>query len=94
MVTLPDDVAVVKEYLTELASELQLPSLPKLGAMIETPAPALSAREIAKHLDFLSFGTNDLTAIFTALLDKSFRPFPRSTSRRSRRFGIRAVFPR
>jgi phosphoenolpyruvate-protein kinase (PTS system EI component) len=36
-------------------------SLPKLGAMIETPAAALSALEITKHVDFLSFGTNDLT---------------------------------
>ncbi|MHC4844277.1 MAG: putative PEP-binding protein [Planctomycetota bacterium] len=61
MVTLPDDVVVVKEYLTQLGSEMQLSSLPKLGAMIETPAAALSAREIAKHVDFLSFGTNDLT---------------------------------
>ena len=61
MVTLPDDVAAVKECLTKLGSELQAPSLPKLGAMIETPAAALSAREIARHVDFLSFGTNDLT---------------------------------
>jgi phosphoenolpyruvate-protein kinase (PTS system EI component) len=61
MVTLPDDVQVVKEHLTQLGSELQMSSLPKLGAMIETPAAALSAREIAKHVDFLSFGTNDLT---------------------------------
>ena len=29
--------------------------------MIETPAAALSAREITKYVDFLSFGTNDLT---------------------------------
>ena len=41
MVTLYDDVTVVKEYLTEMASELQMSSLPKLGAMIETPAAAL-----------------------------------------------------
>jgi phosphoenolpyruvate-protein kinase (PTS system EI component) len=61
MVTLPDDVAVVKEYLTQIGSEMHMSSLPKLGAMIETPAAALSAREIAKHVDFLSFGTNDLT---------------------------------
>ena len=61
MVTLPDDVAAVKECLTQLGSELQISSLPKLGAMIETPAAALSAREIANHVDFLSFGTNDLT---------------------------------
>jgi phosphoenolpyruvate-protein kinase (PTS system EI component) len=61
MVTLPEDVAVVKECLAKLGSELKMTSLPKLGAMIETPAAALSAREIAKHVDFLSFGTNDLT---------------------------------
>jgi phosphoenolpyruvate-protein phosphotransferase len=61
MVTLPDDVEAVKEYLTQLGSELQTSSLPKLGAMIEIPAAALSAREITKHVDFLSFGTNDLT---------------------------------
>jgi phosphoenolpyruvate-protein phosphotransferase len=61
MVTLPDDVVAVKEYLSQLDSELQMSSLPKLGAMIETPAAALSAREIATHVDFLSFGTNDLT---------------------------------
>jgi len=61
VVTVPDDVAAVKEYLTQLGSELQMSSLPELGAMIETPAAALSAREIARHVDFLSFGTNDLT---------------------------------
>jgi len=61
MVTLPEDVVAVKEYLTQLGLELQMSSLPKLGAMIETPAAALSAGEIAKHVDFLSFGTNDLT---------------------------------
>ena len=61
MVTLPDDVSVVKEYLTQLGSELQMSSLPKLGAMIEIPAAALSTQDIAKHVDFLSFGTNDLT---------------------------------
>jgi phosphoenolpyruvate-protein phosphotransferase len=61
MVTLPDDVAVVEERLAQLGSEMQMSSLPKLGAMIETPAAALSAQEIARHVDFLSFGTNDLT---------------------------------
>jgi phosphoenolpyruvate-protein kinase (PTS system EI component) len=61
MVTLPEDVAVVKGYLTQLGSELGVSSLPGLGAVIETPAAALSARGIASHVDFLSFGTNDLT---------------------------------
>jgi phosphoenolpyruvate-protein phosphotransferase len=61
MVTLAEDVVAVKVYLAQLGFELQMSSLPGLGAMIETPAAALSAREIAKHVDFLSFGTNDLT---------------------------------
>ena len=29
--------------------------------MIETPAAALTVSEIARHVDFLSVGTNDLT---------------------------------
>ena len=33
----------------------------KLGVMVETPRAALRAGEIAKHCNFLSFGTNDLT---------------------------------
>jgi len=61
MVSLPDDVIVVKDYLKQLGSELHMSSLPKLGAMIETPSAALSAQEIAKHVEFLCFGTNDLT---------------------------------
>ncbi len=61
MVTLPDDVSVVREQLIKLCSRLRISSPPKLGAMIETPAAALAAQEIVKHADFLSFGTNDLT---------------------------------
>lgn len=33
----------------------------KVGTMIEVPRAALTARKIAKHADFFSFGTNDLT---------------------------------
>lgn len=33
----------------------------KLGVMVETPRAALRAEDIAKHAEFLSFGTNDLT---------------------------------
>ena len=61
MVTLPDDVSVVKDCLTQLCSQLRITTPPRLGAMIETPAAALAAQEIVKHADFLSFGTNDLT---------------------------------
>jgi phosphoenolpyruvate-protein kinase (PTS system EI component) len=61
MVTLPDDVAVVREQLMRLCTRLRIASPPRLGAMIEIPAAALAAQEIVKHADFLSFGTNDLT---------------------------------
>jgi pyruvate,orthophosphate dikinase len=33
----------------------------KVGTMIELPRAALLAKQIAKHADFFSFGTNDLT---------------------------------
>jgi pyruvate, orthophosphate dikinase len=33
----------------------------KVGTMIELPRAAITAAEIAKHADFFSFGTNDLT---------------------------------
>ena len=66
MVTLPDDVSVVKDQLTQLCSRLRISSPPRLGAMIETPAAALAAREITRHVDFLSFGTNDLTQFMFA----------------------------
>ncbi|MEO1138785.1 MAG: putative PEP-binding protein [Pseudomonadota bacterium] len=33
----------------------------RLGVMVETPRAALRAHEIAPHVSFLSFGTNDLT---------------------------------
>ena len=61
MVTLPDDMEIVSGRLETIASEMEVTSLPELGAMIETPAAALSAGELAAHSDFLSFGTNDLT---------------------------------
>jgi phosphoenolpyruvate-protein kinase (PTS system EI component) len=61
MVTLPEDVEIVKECLVQLGAELDISPLPRIGAMIETPAAALSARKLAPYVDFLSFGTNDLT---------------------------------
>jgi phosphoenolpyruvate-protein kinase (PTS system EI component) len=61
MVALAEDVEVVRKGLVRAASERGLPRAPELGAMIEMPAAALTAREIAEHADFLSVGTNDLT---------------------------------
>lgn len=61
MVTLAEDTLMVKNMFLELGAAHPVLSLPKLGAMIETPAAALSANEISEHVDFLSFGSNDLT---------------------------------
>lgn len=43
-----------------------LPSTIRLGAMIETPAAAWRVSEIARHVDFLSIGGNDLMQFYYA----------------------------
>ncbi len=40
---------------------------PRIGTMIEVPRAALTAGAIARHADFFSFGTNDLTQTAYAL---------------------------
>lgn len=47
----------LKEVEEETGVKLEIP----IGTMIELPRAAITADEIAKHADFFSFGTNDLT---------------------------------
>ena len=61
MVTLESDMEQMRELLVAIAHELGIKNVPPLGAMIETPAAALTVRQISRHADFLSVGTNDLT---------------------------------
>ena len=47
----------------------------KIGTMVELPAAALGAGEIAKYAQFFSFGTNDLTQTTTGLSRDDFNSF-------------------
>ncbi len=52
---------VIREAAQELFKEKGESIDYKLGTMIEIPRAALTADKIAKHADYFSFGTNDLT---------------------------------
>jgi len=61
MVTLEDDIAAARRAFDETCAALGAARRPLFGAMIETPAAALAVPAIARHVDFLCVGTNDLT---------------------------------
>ena len=52
---------IVLEAKNELVDKKGLKINLKIGTMIEVPRACLIAEEVAKHADFFSFGTNDLT---------------------------------
>ena len=61
MVTLEEDIQAMRKLFEAICAELGIQQRPAFGAMIETPAAALSVPAIAKHVDFFCVGTNDLT---------------------------------
>jgi phosphotransferase system enzyme I (PtsI) len=65
MVSTIEDFLDAKNYINEIAEELNLKS-PPLGIMVETPSSASISDQFAKVVDFISIGTNDLTQYIMA----------------------------
>jgi len=65
LVSTASEIKILRSLVEKTAKEIQKINSIKIkyyvGTMIELPRAALRAKDIAKHADFFSFGTNDLT---------------------------------
>ena len=65
LVSTEAEIKIMKKLVIRIAAEVQNKNRTKInflvGTMIELPRAALKAKDIAKHAEFFSFGTNDLT---------------------------------
>ena len=65
LVSTAAEIQILKNLVSKTVEEIQKKHSIKIkyyvGTMIELPRAAMRAKDIAKHADFFSFGTNDLT---------------------------------
>ena len=65
LVSTEAEIKIIKDLVINTARKVQKKNNVKIeflvGTMIELPRAAIKARDIAKHAEFFSFGTNDLT---------------------------------
>ena len=65
LVSTEAEIKIMKDLVISTAKKVQNENKTKIeflvGTMIELPRAAIKAKEIAKHAEFFSFGTNDLT---------------------------------
>ena len=65
LVSTEAEIRIMKDLVIKVAREVQKENKIKIkflvGTMIELPRAAIKAQDIAKHAEFFSFGTNDLT---------------------------------